>query len=61
MQSKHSGVRAATGGAAVLFALAFGAQAPLAWSQDGSGDVRPAPRWPDGRISFTAPPGEVGN
>jgi hypothetical protein len=29
-------------------------------AQDG-GNARPAPRWPDGRISFTGPPGEIGN
>ena len=33
-----------------------------AQSQDVSGEeLRPAPRWPDGRISFTGPPGEIGN
>jgi len=31
-------------------------------SQDtNSTDVRPAPRWPDGTLSFTGPPGEIGN
>ncbi|MCY4614243.1 MAG: hypothetical protein OXB94_11585, partial [Nitrospira sp.] len=45
----------------VLSALAFAGQTPSAWSQEEGDDERPAPRWPDGRISFTAPPGEVGN
>lgn len=35
--------------------------ATTAVAQDESRQVRPAPRWPDGRISFTGPPGEIGN
>jgi len=34
--------------------------APAGASTSGAA-VRPAPRWPDGRISFTGPPGEIGN
>ncbi|HJR71122.1 MAG TPA: hypothetical protein VKA43_13855 [Gammaproteobacteria bacterium] len=41
--------------------VALAALAPA--QPDGAGDeaVRPAPRWADGTISFTGPPGEVGN
>src|SRR4051812_14655036 len=36
--------------------------AELAIAQQARGDrvVRPAPRWPDGRISLNSPPGETG-
>ena len=61
MKTKLSAVRSVVGiSIALVVCLAVGL-APLAWSQDGTDGVRPAPRWPDGRISFTAPPGEVGN
>jgi hypothetical protein len=34
---------------------------PAARSQDAAQTFRPAPRWPDGTISFTGPRGEIGN
>ena len=34
---------------------------PVAAQSDDGEAVRPAPRWPDGKISFTGPPGEIGN
>ena len=43
---------------AALLAAVVGSAA-LAQAPDG--DVRPPPRWPDGTISFTGPPGEIGN
>lgn len=33
---------------------------PAVLAQEDSG-ARPPPRWPDGRISLTGPPGEIGN
>jgi hypothetical protein len=34
---------------------------PALMAQDDGAAPRPAPRWPDGRISLTGPPGEIGN
>jgi hypothetical protein len=63
-------------GAAIVLAVAptFGqppAEPPAASSPaettaaeaqtDTRSTARPAPRWPDGKISFTGPPGEIGN
>jgi hypothetical protein len=51
--------RAASAASLVCAALLC---ASSAQSQDTAArDVRPAPRWPDGTISFTGPPGEIGN
>lgn len=49
--------------AATAWLLALCASAPPALSQapDAGAATRPAPRWPDGRISLTGPPGEIGN
>src|SRR5690606_26063050 len=46
---------------AALLAAAVLAAGPIASAQQPSGDGRPPPRWPDGTISFTGPPGEIGN
>ncbi|MDE0716237.1 MAG: hypothetical protein OXI10_15440, partial [Gammaproteobacteria bacterium] len=61
MKSRHSVLHSIYGISPALIAFALAGLAPSAWSQEGSEEVRPAPRSPDGRISFTAPPGEVGN
>ena len=61
MKTKLSAVRSVVGISIALVVCLSVGLAPSAWSQDGTDGVRPAPRWPDGRISFTAPPGEVGN
>ena len=52
--------RASFAGAALVAAGLF-ACASSATAQPGDRDTRPAPRWPDGTISFTGPPGEIGN
>jgi hypothetical protein len=46
------------GSIVVLAAAAAGAQAP---ADATANERRPPPRWPDGTISFTGPPGEIGN
>ena len=61
MKTKLSAVRSVVEISIALVVCLSVGLAPSAWSQDGTDGVRPAPRWPDGRISFTAPPGEVGN
>jgi hypothetical protein len=59
MMRRSAGSVAACAFAAGLLAMSFAsAQEP---SGAGGEAVRPAPRWPDGTISFTGAPGEVGN
>lgn len=61
MQTRASSLRAAAVAAAASL-LAAGAALAQAPSQDGAEKAaRPAPRWPDGTISFTGAPGDVGN
>ncbi len=49
--------------AAAVVALFAGLLGAAAAAQEGApvDYTRPAPHWPDGTISFTGPPGEVGN
>ena len=50
---------------ALITAAALGALATIGGSalsqETGANAPRPAPRWPDGHISLTGPPGEIGN
>lgn len=57
-QAHHPLTMAALVAATAMVALAA---EQTAAQQSDPDTVRPAPRWPDGRISFTGPAGEVGN
>ena len=48
------------GASVALLLFAFTGTFSVAQTSSGGGPI-PAPRWPDGRISFTAPVGQVGN
>ena len=47
--------------AALAGALALCAAGMAVAQDDQAPELRPAPRGPDGRVSFTGPPGEIGN